>query len=172
MPLVPDNQDDGPYHNSGLFASAGAGRTDIHNRQVPSGGYVVPADVVSGLAEGNTLGGSSVINKMMGTTPDAASRNPYGVTSPKGGHADFPRQMPFPKIQPQLASGGKGGKSGDHVGRPTPVVVAGGEHYIPPEAIINKFGDLQRGHKILDAFVKNIRAKNIKTLKKLPGPKR
>jgi hypothetical protein len=155
MPLVSDPTD-GPYHNSGLFASAGAGRTDIHNRQVPAGGYVVPADVVSALAEGNTLGGSAVLDRMMGTNKKTQKPNP----SPMAG--------PAPVMQ---AKGGTSGKNA-HAGQPTPVVVAGGEHYIPPEAIINKFGDLQRGHKILDAFVKNIRAKNIQTLKKLPGPKR
>lgn len=60
---------DSAFHGSGLFNSLGSGRTDIHNRDVPAGGYVVPADVVSGLSEGNTMGGSAIIDRMMNTGP-------------------------------------------------------------------------------------------------------
>lgn len=54
-----------------------------------------------------------------------------------------------------------------------PIVAAGGEYVIPPEDVaeIGK-GDVDHGHKILDAFVKKMRAKTIKTLQKLPGPKK
>jgi hypothetical protein len=31
-------------------------------------------------------------------------------------------------------------------------------------------GDITHGHKILDAYVKSVRADHIKTLKSLPGP--
>ena len=133
------NVDDGPLHQSGLFNSLGSGRTDIHNRQVPAGGYVIPADVVSGLAEGNTAAGADIIRRMMQTTLTQSD------------------------VQKGLASGNA---------KPVPVVVAGGEVFISPQEIIAKFGNLERGHKVLDAFVKKVRAKNIKTLKTLPGPKR
>ncbi len=49
-------------HVSGLLNSAGPGRTDTINTNVPAGAYVIPADVVSGLGEGNTLAGSAVID--------------------------------------------------------------------------------------------------------------
>lgn len=188
-----DQYENSVYHGSGLFNSLGAGRTDIHNRDVPAGGYVVPADVVSGLAEGNTMGGSSVIDKMFST-------GPYGVkpgTGPDGmklkgghGHADFPRLQgskapPAPRVNSTddlgLGLDGEGKKRGGLTGKkkssvpggpPVPVVVAGGEHYIPPEAIEQKFGDLDRGHKILDNWVVARRQHNIKELKKLPGPKK
>lgn len=60
---------------------------------------------------------------------------------------------------------------GGPVGEPTPIVAASGEGVIPPASIIAKHGDLETGHKILDAMVKHVRAHTIKKLKSLPGPK-
>lgn len=45
-------------NKSGLLHSAVAGRTDHLKVNVPSGGYVIPADIVSGIGEGNTLAGA------------------------------------------------------------------------------------------------------------------
>jgi hypothetical protein len=54
-----------------------------------------------------------------------------------------------------------------------PIVAAGGEYVIPPEDVVHiGGGDLDHGHKVLDAFVKKMRQKTIKTLQNLPGPKR
>lgn len=54
-----------------------------------------------------------------------------------------------------------------------PIVAAGGEYVIPPEDVMHiGGGDLDHGHKILDAFVKKMREKTIKTLQGLPGPKK
>jgi hypothetical protein len=54
-----------------------------------------------------------------------------------------------------------------------PIVAAGGEYVIPPEDVMHLGGgDLDHGHKILDAFVKKMREKTIKTLQGLPGPKK
>jgi hypothetical protein len=54
-----------------------------------------------------------------------------------------------------------------------PIVAAGGEFVIPPEDVVHiGGGDLDHGHKILDAFVKKMRQKTIKTLQRLPGPKK
>jgi hypothetical protein len=54
-----------------------------------------------------------------------------------------------------------------------PIVAAGGEYVIPPEDVVHiGGGDLDHGHKVLDAFVKKMRQKTIKTLQSLPGPKR
>ena len=54
-----------------------------------------------------------------------------------------------------------------------PIVAAGGEYVIPPEDVVHiGGGDLDHGHKILDAFVKKMRQKTIKTLQNLPGPKK
>src|ERR1019366_4073347 len=47
----------GPIH------SAVAGRTDHIPLDVPSGSYVIPADIVSGLGEGNTMAGYEKLNQ-------------------------------------------------------------------------------------------------------------
>lgn len=153
------------YHGSGFFASSGPGRTDILDRAVPPGGYVIPADVVAGLGEGNSLAGSAVIDKMMKT-------GPYGTQLPRAhGRGDFPHLPPPARISPSQNENpqfAKGGATKETV----PVKTAGGEHFINPQDIINKFGSLKRGHQILDQFVINERKKHIKTLQKLPGPKK
>jgi hypothetical protein len=58
-------------------------------------------------------------------------------------------------------------------GEPVPIVAAGGEYVIHPDVIVQiGGGDMDRGHKELDDFVKASRAKTVKTLQKLPGPKK
>ncbi len=53
----------GPVH-IGPIISHVAGRTDHHDMNVPNGAFVIPADVVSGLGEGNSLAGMKVIEHM------------------------------------------------------------------------------------------------------------
>lgn len=48
----------------GPIISEVAGRTDHHPMNVPENSYVVPADIVSGLGEGNTAAGMRVIDRM------------------------------------------------------------------------------------------------------------
>ena len=114
--------------NVGPIHSVVAGRTDHLPMDVPAGAYVIPADVVSGLGQGNTSSGHVILSRM------------------------------FPEAR---ADGGS-----------VPIMAAGGEHVISPGAIRNKFGDLNRGHKVLDKWVVNQRKKTVSTLKKLPGPAR
>jgi len=64
-----------------------------------------------------------------------------------------------------LADGGNTGT--------VPIVAAGGEFTISPEVVKDiGHGDLNKGHKVLDAFVLHVRKQHIKTLKNLPGPKK
>ena len=68
-----------------------------------------------------------------------------------------------------------GMSTGGHVhdGDAVPIVAAGGEYVIPPEDVQHLGnGSLEDGHKILDAFVKKMRKKTIRTLQSLPGPKK
>lgn len=68
-----------------------------------------------------------------------------------------------------------GMSTGGHVhdGDAVPIVAAGGEYVIPPEDVRHLGnGSLEDGHKILDAFVKKMRKKTIRTLQSLPGPKK
>jgi hypothetical protein len=124
------------------------GRTDRLPLHVTSGSYVLPADIVSGLAEGNTEAGYEIIKKMIEEAKSRGGRvgmqTKYGLT----GHYHQPRNI-------------------------VPVIVAGGEYILTPEEV-EAFGegDINAGHKVLDSFVKTQRKKTIKTLKKLPGPAR
>ena len=70
-----------------------------------------------------------------------------------------------------LARGGDAGGSGEDPG--VAVVVAGGEYVIHPDHVRQLAeGDLDEGHSALDHFVTKMRARTVKTLKNLPGPKR
>jgi len=61
--------------HTGPIKAVVAGRTDHLPMHVPSGAYVVPADVVSGIGEGNTEHGFKIIDHMVnkrmhGEAPD------------------------------------------------------------------------------------------------------
>jgi len=137
-----------------------AGRTDHLPSNVPNGSYVLPADIVSAMGEGNTMAGFKVAKKMFEGArrhfdglPYAGSNGPYGQGSTPYGMAD-----------------GGGAASGENG---VPVAVAGGEHVLAPhEVSFAGMGDLDAGHRALDEFVLRQRAKTVKTLKGLPGPKR
>lgn len=57
----------GVDHNHGLFSSDVPGRTDKLHVNVPADGYVIPADIVSSLGEGNTMAGRKVLDHMFGS---------------------------------------------------------------------------------------------------------
>lgn len=115
----------------GPIPSNVCGRTDHLPVNTPSGAYVLPADIVSGLGESNTIAGFDTLTRYFGR---------------------------------QVYDGGE----------LTEVVVAGGEYILAPQTVANRVGggDLQNGHDVMDEFVKEYRAKTIKTLKALPGPRR
>ncbi len=140
-----------PKLHVGPIHSGVAGRTDHLPMHVPSGAYVIPADIVSGMGEGNTVAGFKVAKSIF-------SSHFYGSGTPYG-EGGLPYGMPSPK-----ADGGEA---------TVPIVAAGGEYVIAPEdvAAIGK-GNMNDGHKILDGFVNQYRAKLVKTLKALPGPKK
>ena len=143
-----ENKDQIVHH--GPINVAIPGRTDRLPIHVYSGAYVLPADIVSGLGEGNTLAGNAVIDKMLYGSEQAAK-------SAGGSAASLSRQS--------------GMSPGD---RPVvPVIVAGGEYIIPPE-IVERIGDgdMERGHAALDAFVKSQRKALRSKLASLPGPAR
>ena len=147
----------------GLLKSEVPGRTDHINTNVPQGAYIIPADIVSGMGQGNTDAGGAILGKLM-------NRGPYNMNvqrSKAGSRAGFRHSSKgfVPKVP--LASGGVA-----HAGKPTPIAAAGGEFVVDPAHVRNLgHGDIDLGHDILDAFVKHQRSKLIKTLRKLPGPK-
>lgn len=147
-----------PIHklHTGPLHSTVAGRTDHLPSNVPNGSYVLPADIVSAMGEGNTMHGFKVAKRMFsgakrhfGGTPYAGDGGPYGQGATPYGMAD--------------------GGSANGV----PVAVAGGEHVLAPHEVAHAgMGDMDAGHRALDEFVLRQRKMLIKTLKGLPGPKR
>jgi hypothetical protein len=141
----------GPIHSSV------AGRTDHLPMHVASGSYVIPADIISAMGEGNSMAGFKVaksIFSVKGPYDQPTGAMPYG-----GG------EMPYGQPAPHKAAGGET----DAV----PIVAAGGEYVISPEEVTHiGGGSMEDGHKILDAFVKKMRKKTIRTLQSLPGPKK
>lgn len=55
--------------NPGLLNSTVPGRTDKLPISVPSGSYVIPADIVSGLGQGNSAAGNVILSKMFNSGP-------------------------------------------------------------------------------------------------------
>jgi hypothetical protein len=121
---------EGPIH------SPVSGRTDHLPMHVASGSYVIPADIISAMGEGNTMSGFKQMNQILsGAGP-----------SPKADGGRVPA---------------------------VPIVAAGGEYVVTPHEVTwAGDGDLDTGHAVLDNFVTEMRAKTIKTLKALPGPKK
>ena len=166
----------------GALLTPTMGRADAHRTFVPSGSYVIPADVVSGRGQGNTIAGAGALHQMfgMGGPYGAGKAGPYG-----GGAAHFKAgkapQMPKPpKIQTSILSASGGGKEGadENLGAPVPVNLSGGEVVVPPENLLSTFRRIFRGknytlkqiHAMMDQWVLDERKQHRKTLAKLPGP--
>jgi hypothetical protein len=157
------NEARGMMH-AGPIMSSVAGRTDHHPMNVKSGSYVLPADHVSSMGQGNTINGVAQLNHMfkMGPYGSPAGTIRHGAGAPK------------PPAAPRLRA--DGGSANEADGEPVPINAAGGEFVVPPEKILEwmeRSGfhpDLDDGHKALDAWVVEHRKKHRKTLAKLPGP--
>lgn len=170
-----------PY---GFIHGAGAGRFDKNRMNVLSGSYVLPADVVAGLGDGNSLSGAHVVDLMLHSMP-------YGIAPERLPHGRFP--PPRPPSDPELAAGqwegaghASGGSAQERASRGSanvPVVTADGEYVLNPQQVM-RFGAhsfpsdkkptpqalLRYGHDVLDHFVKEQRGRMIRKLKSLPGP--
>lgn len=145
-----------PKLHVGPIHAAVAGRTDHLPMRVPNQSYVLPADTVSHLGEGNTLAGFKILRRVFSGTPYGAGSAPYGQSS-------GPYGEPLAH-----ASGGEADGEDDGV----PIVAAGGEFVVAPRDVAGiAGGDMELGHRALDEMVKRIRADTVKTLQNLPGPK-
>ncbi len=140
--------------HSGAIHSSVAGRTDHLPMTLQAGSYVIPADIISALGEGNTNAGFKVAKSIFSSNKPYGQRGlPYGA---KG--------LPYGMDSPRKADGGPV--------EGVPIVAAGGEYVIDPASVaaIGE-GDIDVGHAALDQFVKTMRKKTIAVLKALPGPK-
>ena len=152
------NEARGMLH-TGAIHSPVAGRTDHLPMNVPAGSYVLDAEHVGHLGQGNTMSGHARLDHMF-------SSGPFGTALPKMGHGHGIPHAPSPHM-PKFA---EGGVPHDH-GEAVPIMAAGGEYVIPPHVVkIIGEGNLDHGHQILDAWVLRERKKHKQTLAKLPGP--
>ena len=155
----------------GPIRSTVAGRTDHLPMHVESGSYVIPADIISAMGEGNTEAGFKHMRIIFDGLPYNGSTGPYGHPSkaiPYGGGSTpyHGENGPYGSGMPAKAKGGE-------VAQTVPIVAAGGEYVISPDDVRRAGdGDIDAGHRALDAFVLQQRAKTVKTLKALPGPKK
>jgi hypothetical protein len=146
--------------NGGFLHSSIAGRTDRIPAGVAPDSFVMPADVVSGLGQGNSLAGGRALSM-------ALKMGPWGTALPAHIRGSGPPRAPAPHV---FDSGGKppSGKTGQ-----AKVLLAGGEFCVPPDVVARiGGGDLKKGHALLRRVVEIVRADTIKRLKKLPPPKR
>jgi len=162
--------------HEGPIRSPVAGRTDHLPMTVASGSFVIPADIISKKGEGNTEAGFKVAQELfdpMGgykMSRHMFSSSPYFQENKLPYHAG---QMPYgagaTPYGARLAAGG----SAPEDAHPVEIIAAGGEYVIPPRVVrAIGHGDIDYGHDILDNFVVESRKDLIKTLQKLPGPKR
>lgn len=154
--------------HEGMIHSSVPGRTDKLPMNVKAGSYVLPADIPSALGQGNSAAGGQILKSMF-------SSGPYGMkTMHSAGRSGMslaprlPRAPAMRQAKGMFQEGGEAEGGDSHV----PIIAAGGEYIIHPEVVRDiGHGNIKHGHNVLDKFVLKVRARNIKTLKKLPGPK-
>lgn len=147
------------FADGGFVNSSVPGRTDRIPTSVASDSYVLPADIISGLGQGNSLAGAHIMDMILKTGPYGTNLQPHRTGN------NIPKPPAPYNENTALAKGGKAHKAD--------VVIAGGEYLVKPETVFRiGNGSMARGHKILDDFCLKMRAHNIKTQQKLPRPKR
>jgi len=140
---------------AGLISSPTPGRADSVSGALKAGSYVMPADVVSAMGQGNTMAGARALSGLMSMSPFNAN----AARAPKGRGMTAKRMKRF----------ADGGATEEEV----PVNLSGGEFIFPPEAVAAfGNGDMQHGHEVLDAMVKEIRRKNLAHISQLPPPRK
>lgn len=145
---------------TGYLHGTTSGRADAILTTAPAGSYVIPADVVAGLGEGNSLAGAKVMDQIIRT-------GPRGIQMQRGASVSHgPPRAPAPFHE------SKGGPVGDGARQEqTPVALSHGEFVVPLEHVKHwGGGDLTKGHKVFDEFVVRMRKHIIEQMKKLPGP--
>ena len=86
----------GKVHKGAIHSSV-AGRTDHLPMHVASGSYVIPADIISAMGEGNSMAGFKVAKDIF-SAPDITSGTPYGESG-----------LPYGASSPRKAAGGSTG---------------------------------------------------------------
>jgi hypothetical protein len=130
--------------SSGLVHSASPGRADLVGARLRRGSYVLPADVVSGLGEGNTLAGAKLLQASLPEAAAMAARGP--INRAAGGLAEAEDELE--------------------------VRLSGGEFLVSPEQVLAiGEGDVEAGAKALDDLVHTVRGSTREALGRMPPPK-
>lgn len=156
------------FHPGGLIDSGVAGRTDRIPLAVAADSHVIPADVVSGLGQGNSIAGANILNM-------ALRMGPYGTPLTRGGGGG--RGIPSP---PGVFRGtfqmpyAKGGSTHPEAGaEKTPIMAAGGEFIVPKYKVVELGGgNARKGHDLLDKMIAAVRKHQMDFLKNAPPPKK
>lgn len=145
----------------GFLAGTTGGRADAVKTQAPAGSYVLPADVVAGLGDGNSLAGARVWDEILRSGPwgTPQARPARGMGAPRA-----------PSARGDPAGFRAGGVNGG-AGKPQPVALSHGE-IVVSDADVRRIGrgDMKAGWRELDRFVLEQRKKYADKLRKLPGP--
>ena len=152
-----------------MASSSIPGRTDRIPMRAAPGSYVLPADVVSGLGQGNTHAGARMWGQAI-----MASAGPAGVGTmgmrrgsiPKASVPRMGRGLGATATSKGFAQGGDVDEDGY-----VPIVTAGGEVLIDPEivAALGNGSEMMGKRKLADSVLK-VRKQVINELKKLPKP--
>src|ERR1700722_9626996 len=124
-PIAPPHAHPHPIHklHTGPLHSTVAGRTDHLPSNVPNGAYVLPADIVSAMGEGNTMAGFKVAKRMFegarrhfGGLPYAGGNGPYGQSGGPYGMASggTPASSGWEALHRGESSNNKGGNFWTH----------------------------------------------------------
>ena len=122
---------------------------------------MLPADVVAGLGDGNSLAGARVMDEILRSGPHGTpmERSARGMGPPRA--PSVPRDAGFARA---------GGVHGGSV-KPTPVKLSHGEIVISPEHVrMIGGGDEEKGHEAIDRFILAVRKRYAEKLRRLPPP--
>jgi hypothetical protein len=146
---------DGGQSAGGFLAGTTGGRQDAVKTTAPAGAYVLPADVVAGLGEGNSLAGAKVWQTIL-------QSGPWGTPEPRGARGMGPPRPP---------SLGRAAGGAAPAPQHADVALSHGEIVVSP-AEVQWFGkgDMKKGWHELDKFVMEQRHKYARKLLRLPGP--
>jgi hypothetical protein len=144
----------------GFLAGTTGGRADAIATTAPGGSHVLPADVVAGLGDGNSLAGARVMDEILRS-------GPHGTPPVRGGRGMGPPRPPSPQRGEFARAGGVHGDDGGH----TPVKLSHGEIVISPEHVrMIGGGDEKKGHEAIDRLILAVRKRYIQKLRSLPPP--
>lgn len=92
--------------HGGFLDTHGHGRTDDIPLNIPTGSYVLPADIVSALGQGNTLAGAKAVQEILSDAPyNAQGAGAYGSAirpNARGAGVPAPHIPPAPPVDQAL----------------------------------------------------------------------